>query len=84
MLDDGVLPEVLFVRNVPVPERSVSKNIRELAKRQMEKLERMARPPDKQLATCWDLISPCPFRVCCHGTPETEPGQVVGFRRRPT
>jgi len=83
MMDDDVLQEVLFVVRVPVPEPETCRTIRELAKVQLEKLQAITTLPPKQLATCWDPIAPCPFRVCCHGTPETEPGPLLQtFRKR--
>ena len=73
LLDDDVLGQVLFVVNIPVPPESECIAIQDIAKRQMERLYEIKELPEKQLSTCFDPISPCPFRVCCHVEPESAP-----------
>ena len=80
LLADDVLGEILFVVNIDVPPIAVCDRIQDLAKRQIEKLYRIKELPDKQLSTCFDPISPCAFRGCCHGEPESEPERGL-FRR---
>lgn len=78
MLDDGVLQESLFVVNIPVPEESEVFKIQELGKRQVDRVSALKLLPEKQLTTCHDPLSPCPFRVCCWSQPESHP-QDGGF-----
>ncbi len=80
MLDDGVLQESLFVVNIQVPPEEECVRIQALANRQLERLHRISALPDLQLSTCFDPISPCPFRTCCHGSLEQGP-EAGGFDR---
>lgn len=80
MNDDGVLQESLFVVHIPVPEASQRLRVMDLATAQLERLQALHHLPPKQLSTCFDPISPCPFRVCCHCEPETGP-ENGGFDR---
>lgn len=70
---DEVLNESLFVVNIPVPEESERATIRELAKRQLERLHAITALPEKQLTTCNNPLHPCPFRACCWSQPESRP-----------
>lgn len=80
MLDDGVLQESLFVVNIPVPPETECRKIQELATRQLQRLHSLKDLPDQQLSTCFDPLSPCPFRSCCHGEQEQGP-EMGGFDR---
>jgi len=80
MLQDDVLQESLFVVNIPVPEESRRLRVVDLATAQLERLQALHSLPPKQLSTCFDVISPCPFRVCCHSEPESRP-EDGGFDR---
>ena len=79
---DEVLGELLFVREIPVPEPEEAAAIREIAKRQLENLSKIRWTPPKQLTTCLNPIHPCPFRSCCWGKPETKP-TFDGYDARP-
>lgn len=80
MLDDGVLRELLFSIEIPVPSAQDMRAIRELRKRQTDKLLSFIRLPGKQLSTCDGPLVPCPFRSCCWSSPESVPDDG-GFDR---
>jgi hypothetical protein len=80
MAMDEVLPELLFVVEIPVPEDSAA--IRKLAAHQLERMAGLRWTPPKQLSTCRNPIHPCPFQACCWGQPETKPS-FNGYDARP-
>jgi hypothetical protein len=73
MLDDGVLESSLFVVEVPVPAENQCAHIRDLALRQLGRLDAIAALPEKQLTSCDSPLRPCPFRSCCWVDPESQP-----------
>jgi hypothetical protein len=82
MLVDEVLQQSLFVVPVPVPEEPRLTQIRDLAARQLQRLDDILpgklytgppHVPEKQLSTCHNPIAPCPFRACCWSDPESLP-----------
>ena len=75
MLADGVLQEVCFRIDIPVPESTQLRRIRDLAQRQWDRLASIRQTPEPQLSTCHFPI-PCPFlRVC----PDREPSEKTGY-----
>jgi hypothetical protein len=82
MRDDDVFSDALFVVNVPVPEAPQIQIIRDLAQRQLQRLDDILpgklytgppHIPEKQLTTCRNPLHPCPFRACCWSDPESKP-----------
>jgi len=71
MLSDDCLRDLLFVVDVKCPDNP--ETIKDLAKRKLEILNSFYDLPDKQMSLCENLITPCPFRVCCWSDPETNP-----------
>jgi len=66
MLADGVLQDVCFNVDIPVPEKSARQAILDMAARKLEKVQNLDSLPDPQLTGC-DWPRPCIFRVPCHG-----------------
>lgn len=78
MLTDGVLKDVAFTVDVPVPEKSVRKNLMDLAARRLDEIYSANILPEKQLSTC-DWPEVCPHRAHCHA--DAEPSGRYGFVR---
>lgn len=66
MLADGVLQDVCFNVDIPVPEKSARQSILEMAARKLQRVQNLDSLPDPQLTGC-DWPRPCLFRVPCHG-----------------
>jgi hypothetical protein len=65
MYEDGVLQDVAFNVDIPVPVKEVRKKIVDLAARKLEEIEEMKEIPDMQLSTCsWPVK--CQFIRPCH------------------
>jgi hypothetical protein len=76
MMNDGVLSDVAFTVDVPVPERDVRKKLVDLAARRLDEIYAANILPDKQLSTCdWPEI--CDHRNHCHA--DMEPSGRYGF-----
>ncbi len=73
MLEDGVLQDVCFNVDIPVPAAAVRERIVEMAKRKMDKLAGLTELPDPQLTGC-DWPVPCVFRDPCHAGREPREG----------
>ncbi len=67
MLDDNVFPDLLFVIDIPVPNKEQREKIRYLAEQKWDRLRRLQTMPEVQFTSCFDLIQPCPFLADCHG-----------------
>ncbi len=65
MHSDGVLADVAFNVDVPVPEPKARQQIMDLAARRLEQLWTEKELPNQQLSTC-DFPVPCLFRSNCH------------------
>jgi hypothetical protein len=65
MLEDGVLQDVCFNVEIPVPEKDARQMIVDLATRKLEKIQNLDSLPDQNLSTC-DWPSACLFRSDCH------------------
>jgi hypothetical protein len=65
MLEDGVLQDVCFNVDLPVPEKNARQRILDLAARKLERLNGLTEVPDLQLTGC-DWPRPCLFRGPCH------------------
>lgn len=65
MLDDGVLQDLCFSVEIPVPEKDARERIVKMAARKLEKIQNLGTLPDPQLSTC-DWPKPCNFRGPCH------------------
>ena len=63
LTDDGLLPEMLVVHSVPVPEHA--DEICKLAEKRLRRIQCCTELPEPQLSNCWNPISPCQFRSCC-------------------
>ena len=77
MHEDDVLSESLFVVRCPVPDHAPA--IREMAKRQLERIHELKELPLRQLSTCYNSIHPCPYRFLCNASPELQPSKETGF-----
>jgi hypothetical protein len=77
MYSDGVLGDVAFNVDVPLPSREVQDQIVDLAARRLDKLWRMKELPDQNLSTCF-WPTRCPFIGPCHAG-EKEPNKRYGF-----
>lgn len=65
MYSDGVLKDVYFPVELPVPEPDVRKRVLDLAVRNLDRMVATTEIPDFKLTGC-DWPSPCPFRGPCH------------------
>ena len=76
MLGDGILPDVCFAVDLPVPAKEARQEILDLAARRLEEIWTTRTLPGKQLSTC-DWPSVCPHRGhCMKGDP---PSGRYGF-----
>lgn len=65
MVSDGVLHDICFKIDLPVPQKEARQQIIDLAQRQLEAIYSMRELPERQLSTC-DWPVPCIFRDPCH------------------
>ena len=65
MMSDGVLADICFSIEVPVPEKSARQRIVDLAAKKLDNLYSLKSIPDQCLSVC-DWPSPCSMRVPCH------------------
>ncbi len=79
MMEDDVLQESLFIVDIPVPCELDRQRVKDMAARQLDRLGGAL--PDKQLSTCDNPLSPCPFRSCCWGETEAPPSEAMGFEK---
>ncbi len=79
MNEDGVLPDSLFIVNIPVPGELELQRIRDMAARKMDVIARLTELPEKQLSTCHSPLGNCPFVSCCWAQPEVNPCVDGGF-----
>lgn len=79
LLEDDVLRDILFVVEVPVPEESERRRIRDLALKKLDYLHKIQSVPDRQMATCRNPLDPCPFLDACWGHPECNPADMTMF-----
>lgn len=77
MLTDDVLPEALFVVDIPLPEKPHLAMVRHLLRQKMGRLRSMKHTPEAQLSSC--DVPPCEFRKCCWTLPERQPSRKTGF-----
>ena len=76
MYSDGVLQDVCFSVEVPVPEKAARQRIVDLAARKLDILYSMKELPLQNLSTCdWPII--CAHRGHCHAG--KEPSSKSGF-----
>ena len=73
MLNDGVLQDVCFMVEIPVPGEVARQKVLDMGTRKLETLENMKELPDPQLTGC-DWPQPCAFRTPCHGGREPQKG----------
>jgi hypothetical protein len=79
LTEDGLLPEILLVHQVPVPEHAPE--IRELAQKKLQRIQNTVELPEPQLSQCFSPIHPCQFKSCC---PYWRlPSEKSGFLRLP-
>jgi hypothetical protein len=76
MHSDGVLGDVAFNVDIPVPEKEARQKIVDLATRRLEEIWSAKEIPDQQLSTC-DFPTPCIFRGNCHSG--NQPSGKYGF-----
>jgi hypothetical protein len=76
MFEDGVLQDVCFSVEVPVPEEKARQRIVDLAAKKLDLIYSTKILPDQQLSTC-DFPYPCSFRVPCHSG--NNPSGKYGF-----
>jgi hypothetical protein len=65
MLSDGVLSDVCFVIDLPVPEPKARQSIVDLAVRRLEQIWTTKELPEPNLSTCF-WPTRCPFVSPCH------------------
>lgn len=65
MLNDGVLPDVCFSVEIPVPEKSAMQRIVDLAAYRLDEIYSANTLPPQQLSTC-DWPTACNHRNHCH------------------
>jgi hypothetical protein len=63
MMNDDILRDVCFTVDIPPPEEKLSRRIREMAVRKIEKMERTKVCPEGSLSVC-DRPA-CQFKPCC-------------------
>ena len=63
LTDDGVLPEILLVHQVPVPAHAAE--IRAFAEKKLQRLALTVELPEPQLSNCFNPVTPCQFRSAC-------------------
>jgi len=78
MADDGVMNDILFEKEIPVPDALVVAKINSLADRKLEALASAKGVPDPNPSVC-DWPTPCVFRKCCWEF--TAPSERAGFVR---
>ncbi len=81
MHEDDVLRESLFAVDVPVPGELEAQRIRDMARRKLDLIATLTELPEKQLSTCRNPLSLCPFLESCWGEPESPPHESAGFDR---
>jgi hypothetical protein len=65
MYSDGVLQDICFSVEIPVPEKTARQRIVDLAARRLDEIYRTKELPPQQLSTC-DFPVPCCHRGHCH------------------
>jgi len=75
LVEDGLLPEVVQIHQVDVPEQVDA--ILHLAEAKLSRIQETKTPPEPQLSVCFDRTRPCPFRACCPRG--LEPSEGLGF-----
>jgi hypothetical protein len=78
MYSDGVLQDVCFNVDIPVPEKAARQMIIDLAARKLDEIYEANILPDPQLSTCF-WPTPCIHRVHCHSG--NAPSGKYGFVR---
>jgi hypothetical protein len=78
MYDDGVLQDLCFNVDIPIPEKAARQKIVDLAARKLERLYNLKELPEQQLSTC-DWPVSCIFRNPCHSG--QSPNGKFGFVR---
>lgn len=73
MTEDGVLPDVIQVHSVSVPER----NRCNIALKKLDRIREAREAPEENTSMCFQKINPCPFRNCCPRG--IEPSPEAGF-----
>lgn len=63
MTEDGVLADCVLTEEIPIPEHA--QEIRDLARRKLDRIAMTEALPKPQLSACDDPISPCAYRSCC-------------------
>lgn len=76
MLTDGVLGDVCFVVDIPVPEAPERQRILDLTARKLDRIAAIRELPDQQLTGC-DFPVPCVFRDDCHAGKEPREGRFI-------
>ncbi len=79
LIGDDVLPEMLFVVDVPMPSEIVVQKIRDMAGRKLDQISKLRELPERQLSTCHSPLGNCPFVDCCNLEPEFAPSMETGF-----
>ncbi len=78
MYADGVLQDICFSVEIPVPEKIARQRIVDLAARRLDEIYQTKELPPQQLSTCdWPVV--CPFRSPCHSG--NSPSGKYGFVR---
>jgi hypothetical protein len=73
MLNDGVLNDLCFPVEIPVPEAPARQRILDLTASKLEKVQNLDSLPEPQLSTC-DWPVSCVFRANCHANKEPHKG----------
>jgi hypothetical protein len=80
MLRDGVMQDVCFREDIPIPPTPHLLRVQRMAQEKLSRIYAMRRTPEANLSGC-DWPVPCPFRKCCYTLPEVEPEEKYGFIR---
>jgi hypothetical protein len=75
LVEDGLLPEVVLIHHVDVPENFNA--ILHLAESKLSRIAGTTEPPEPQFSQCFQRTNPCPFRSCCPRG--LEPSAELGF-----
>ena len=73
MLQDGVLQDLCFRVDIPVPEKAARQQVLDMAARKLDRLAALEDLPDSQFTGC-NWPRPCVFRMPCHAGREPQKG----------
>jgi len=63
LVEDGLLPEVVLIHQMEVPQRFL--DLKAIADSKLSHLVEEKKEPEPQLSRCFDRMHPCQYRSCC-------------------